>query len=338
MRKKLLAFPVLLILLTVSMSAQSIENQVISSTSGSFGTSDGSISWTVGEALIGTVDIQDKMITQGFHQPYLIDCTFDLTTKVECIGSDEFMLTIQSETEDELILENLNGQSESFTKSISAGPFSNFTDINGLVAPKNQAQCSKLINISEVDCSKDGFTILSLTGTVQENSNEIQIEALGDLNSGNLVLSRSIDGVKYELLETYLPGNVASVSSFQDENPPAGLAFYKLERISSDGSMTQAKFISLLRVQENAEVNYVVEAYPNPVVDQLSVYMKDYDQQNVIVSIFSVTGNLIYSQNVELTDRKIKLNMRGYDNNMYLLSLVTPNGKLISTQKIQKMD
>lgn len=57
------------ILITIFLSASSLQAQEVVSTSGGHGeTASGSLSWTVGETLIETITDGTKTLTQGFHQ------------------------------------------------------------------------------------------------------------------------------------------------------------------------------------------------------------------------------------------------------------------------------
>ncbi len=57
---------------TLSVQAQSASPQVVAAGGGDYAGSDLLMSWTVGEAVIATLQTADTYLSQGFHQPDLM--------------------------------------------------------------------------------------------------------------------------------------------------------------------------------------------------------------------------------------------------------------------------
>jgi len=72
--KKILLFLPLIILFKFGYSQNTLQN-VIASSGGFFVSSNTSISWTLGETAISTIETPNGIITQGFHQ-----CHFNVTS------------------------------------------------------------------------------------------------------------------------------------------------------------------------------------------------------------------------------------------------------------------
>lgn len=335
--KKIILASLPFIFLSVVCFSQSIENQVISSAGDVFSTEKGTIEWTMGETIVGSLEIQDKMLTSGFHQPYLIDCDVKFETEVNCVGNDEFIVTFQSNDNRQMLVQYGN---ESFEGKIDegfvAGPFANGAVVNGNIQLKDQAVCNQTFTVDNIDCQKNNFQLLSFDGQVAEKGNVLECLTFGNLENGKMILSKSTDGESYTSLRNFAPNEDNKV--FIDENPKIGINYYKITVLDSDGNQKDVKEVALTRVEQFAEEKYVIETYPNPVVSDLTVYLQDYDKDEVVVSLYSTTGTAIMSQKIAVTDNKVVLNMRDLNNTVYLVSLITPEGKLITTQKIQKMD
>lgn len=62
----------LLQMITVGVSAQDAKLEVVSSTGGTFQLKSMQLDWTVGELAILSIQNDSQLVTQGFHQPYLI--------------------------------------------------------------------------------------------------------------------------------------------------------------------------------------------------------------------------------------------------------------------------
>jgi hypothetical protein len=70
--------------------AQAPAQEVISAAGGSAKTSSMAIDWTVGEPVIETASGQDRMYTQGFHQPKLLIREMQVSSQAEdSIGTDK---------------------------------------------------------------------------------------------------------------------------------------------------------------------------------------------------------------------------------------------------------
>lgn len=59
--------------ISITSKAQTLQQQVFSSTGGMFNNNTFMLSWTVGEVVIDTYTSQLKILTQGFHQPSKLD-------------------------------------------------------------------------------------------------------------------------------------------------------------------------------------------------------------------------------------------------------------------------
>lgn len=81
--------------------------------------------------------------------------------------------------------------------------------------------------------------------------------------------------------------------------------------------------------EDKAQLNI----YPNPSQDFLTLNMNETFAQNVKIEIYNVTGELLYTENIEWLDHS-KINISNFSKGVYFLKVTTPND--ILTKKIVK--
>jgi len=341
MKKILLSAFVMLFL--VSTNAQNSKNQIMGTAGTTHGIQNGNtLSWTIGEPIVGAIAINDKLLTQGFHQPYLFDCQLEVDTEISCIGSDEFMVSVTLQGDDqEFVIESstpdaFNGIT---SKEFSDGPFQNNTSHSFSVALKNRQFCSRNITIDNVDCQANSLQLLVFNGEVLSEGNLLNWATYGAITNGSLQIQRSVDGINYTTIHSY-KSDVTEFEeqTFLDNEPSNGLNYYQIVKISEAGDIEDVKKVNLLRIESSSNIEYVVTTYPNPVVDKLNVTLNDYNEETVLVGLYSPSGNILMTNEINILDNNITIDFRNLDNSLYLLSIATPKGELITTQKIQKLD
>ena len=102
--------------------------------------------------------------------------------------------------------------------------------------------------------------------------------------------------------------------------------------------MVDAQTIELVRVDQVSDVEINTDVFPNPVVDYLNVSFENYNEKEVVLSIYSVSGTLLKTALVQVENRSVKMDMSEFGVAFYLLSVATPDGSLLDTHKIQKLD
>ncbi len=341
MKKILLSAFVLLFLLNTN--AQNSKNQIIGTAGTTHGVQNGNtLSWTIGEPIVGAISINDKLLTQGFHQPYLFDCQLDIDTKVSCVGNDEFMVSVDIEGDDqEFIISSSNADAFNgvTSKEFSDGPFANNTSYTFSVALKNRQFCNQTITVDNIDCNTNSLQLLAFNGEVLADGNILNWSTYGAITNGSLQIQRSLDGVNYTTIHAYTPDATEfEQQTFVDSNPSTGLNYYQLVKINEAGQVEDTKKVNLLRIENTSNVEYTVTTYPNPVVSQLNVTLSDYQEETVLIGLYSPSGNILMTNEVDVLDNNIMIDFRNFDNALYLLSIATPKGELITTQKIQKLD
>ena len=142
-------------------------------------------------------------------------------------------------------------------------------------------------------------------------------------------LQRSGDGDNFTKLTEINAKGEASSYSYWDENPISGVNHYRLKMFDATGKFSYSKVVTAtLRVNGG----FVVEAYPNPVSDVLTVHIYGATGNNATVTIADVTGKVIRMVSVE--DNKAQISMNGLAQGVYLVKYA--DSKQSQTIKVNK--
>lgn len=86
-------------------------------------------------------------------------------------------------------------------------------------------------------------------------------------------------------------------------------------------------------INQIAPAEYTVSVYPNPVNDQLTIYIQGLDQL-ASFRLYDAMGKLLYETST--LDEKTQMDFSRFAAGQYLLELTDQNGKIFNTQKIIK--
>ncbi|MCQ2308519.1 MAG: T9SS type A sorting domain-containing protein [Bacteroidales bacterium] len=85
-------------------------------------------------------------------------------------------------------------------------------------------------------------------------------------------------------------------------------------------------FVVPLSVVENTEVCHGVDVYPNPTTDILNISINDVENQEVVVSVCSISGQKMLERKLSLSDNStIKIDVSSFENGVYFYDVL--NGK-----------
>jgi hypothetical protein len=92
--------------------------------------------------------------------------------------------------------------------------------------------------------------------------------------------------------------------------------------------------ITTLGNNEFAEIKLTMTAYPNPVIDELSLVVNDDILDDLSYGVFDINGKTV-SQNLKVTTSETRVSMQGLNQGVYFL-VINKNSKNIKTFKIIK--
>ena len=151
-------------------------------------------------------------------------------------------------------------------------------------------------------------------------------------------VERSYDNIAFETIDTSIgkgissfPNNYAVTDSNSQDS---GFIYYRLTQRDSDGNIV---FTQSQKVERIKQVTFDATVYPNPVADKVTIMIADTSGELIKLAIHSLTGQLVYSQNVitEKGDKELVLPMNELRSGIYFLTLTS--GNHVVTTKISKL-
>lgn len=144
-------------------------------------------------------------------------------------------------------------------------------------------------------------------------------------NNAYFLVQRSINGVDYVDLSKQLakPGeNVAKQYSFTDNNPAAGINYYRLVQVDLDGKQKvyDAKAINIVLSSGN-----MVNLYPNPVSGS-STNFEILDKNVIKAQLTNISGQVLENISISSEKQVYPLNFSKYPSGIYFLRVYNSVG------------
>jgi hypothetical protein len=153
----------------------------------------------------------------------------------------------------------------------------------------------------------------NITATNVGSRNRIDWFTESEVSSDKFELERSADGRSFTYLATLNAKGIASAYTFWDEAPVTGINHYRLKMLDETGRFSYSKVVTA-NVKDGA---FIVEAYPNPVKEILTVKIFGTAGHNPLLSISDVTGKVVMI--VAVTNNEVTIDMSGVVQGMYLV-------------------
>lgn len=185
---------------------------------------------------------------------------------------------------------------------------------------------SEITSTSGVCSTVLPLTILSFTGTIQNNKHVLQWKTANEVNTKHFEIEQSFDGRLFDKIGIVnAEGNGNNVYRFINAIKEKEVNyFYRLKMVEKDGRFTYSNIILLVHKSSKS-----LDIFPNPVKDILTISgLKQFG----IIRIFNVEGKLMLQQNVSANT--ITIDMSAYAKGMYLLQYQN-EGEVVN-QKIMK--
>ena len=151
------------------------------------------------------------------------------------------------------------------------------------------------------------------------------------------MIERSYDNTAFETLAFTMGKGVSdfpnSYTITDSSNQDKGFVYYRLTQFDSNGNVV---FAQNQKVERTNKVTFDVTVYPNPIKNKATIMITDTKGEVIELSIHSLTGQLVYSQNIttEKGDKELVLPMNELRNGIYFLTLSSGNHIVIT--KISK--
>jgi hypothetical protein len=149
-------------------------------------------------------------------------------------------------------------------------------------------------------------------------------EAKGD----KFELERSADGRNFTQIATIQAKGEASTYSYWDQTPVTGVNYYRLKMVDAAGTSNYSQVVTAT-VKSGS---FLVEAYPNPVQDVLTVKAYGTTDKNATVTISDATGKVV--KVISMENGVAVVDMKGMAQGMYLVKYAdNTHSQLIKVNK-----
>ncbi len=146
--------------------------------------------------------------------------------------------------------------------------------------------------------------ILSFTGHNEKGHNFLEWLTASETNNAWFVIEKSDDGENFEEIGK-IKGAGNSVDkkfySYTDENPFAGISYYRLRQVDYDGYYTYSKTISLTNA-----IIYPLAVSPNPARDMLNYDLDLTTQADLNICVTDLPGKIVRQEQVKGSAGKSK--------------------------------
>jgi hypothetical protein len=178
------------------------------------------------------------------------------------------------------------------------------------------------------------ITLGDFSGSVQNGKTVIlQWTTLQESNNDHFSIERSYDGHPFSAIGT-VPGKGNSSQPFSyvwiDSFPAMGKNLYRLKQVDKDEKFTYSSVINVAIV---SAVGAGVTAYPNPVVDALTITSRE-GEHILAVTACKATGQQIMDYKSPFAGNVLKLPMKGLAPGVYIIKVSTDHQ--VSSFKVLK--
>jgi hypothetical protein len=151
-----------------------------------------------------------------------------------------------------------------------------------------------------------------------------------ELNNEYFVVERSKDAINFETVSTVQgAANTSTRNSYSvnDNNPYEGITYYRIKQYDFDGYFKYSNIVAV----NIKPIDETVVIYPNPVSANGVLEISTVETAEQILSIFDVTGKLVYSKKYILVAGKnqLILETNGLSRGVYFVKIGDINTKFI---------
>jgi hypothetical protein len=170
------------------------------------------------------------------------------------------------------------------------------------------------------------------TAEVVKGQVQLRWATASEQNSDKFVVERSAQGEAYTAVrEVSAQGNSTNVTVYAvaDVQPLPGTSYYRLRQVDRDGTVAFSP-VATVRVAPGTPP---VAAYPNPVIDRLTLDLTAAPAEPCAVRVLSLAGQVVHS--TILTGGRVQvIPLAGLPTGLYLLQVRTAQGSTV--QRIEK--
>jgi hypothetical protein len=169
------------------------------------------------------------------------------------------------------------------------------------------------------------ITLGNVFATNKGNSNQVEWNSVTEDKGDLFEIERSSNGTTFEKIAMVPANGTPGHYIYSDKQPYAGINYYRLILLNNDGTRIISKVVSA-NVKES---NFEIGVYPNPVINELSVRIKEATIANAKISIIDVTGKTVETKTLTTASETVTFDMSKYPAGLYLLNYNDGNNQKV---------
>lgn len=144
------------------------------------------------------------------------------------------------------------------------------------------------------------LTLVDFKGSLQDANALLSWKTENEQNTLHFSVERSLDGRNFTGIANVAAKNVATTNTYQyyDKNIKdlkAGVIYYRLKQVDTDGSFVYSKIVALSPENKNS-----LTLYPNPAVNDIILSINVSKAAQAVVKIYDNVGRIVKMQKVNL--------------------------------------
>jgi hypothetical protein len=176
-------------------------------------------------------------------------------------------------------------------------------------------------------------------GRKQDQTSVLNWSTIRERNNSYFILERSRDGKTFSAISAAIPSQALNGNSeeklaytYTDQQPMNGHNYYRLLQVDLDGKNNYSQIVDVYFGNET-----LVNMYPNPVQNQLTVEVNTPKATAAELRIMDATGRVVRTVVMNLSEglNETEVSMEGLADGVYLLRLSNDKG-LNYSQMIRK--
>lgn len=182
--------------------------------------------------------------------------------------------------------------------------------------------------------------LISFTGTDKSEFNLLEWSTASETDNDYFSLERSIDGANWQVISTLKgAGNSAHTINYQFEDYTYSNGAINYYRLKQTNFNKEFKYSSIINIENNHPSKKGIHAvYPVPSFNKLNIDFISVVNTPVLVSIYSLSGNEVLTQEQLLDSGKqtITLNTETLSKGLYLIKITDYNSNELYYSKFTK--
>ncbi|MFK8009733.1 MAG: lamin tail domain-containing protein, partial [Saprospiraceae bacterium] len=292
---------------------------------------NGSGSWTT-LTLSGTLADQTTYVVVNNSAGASLQAMADLLTTSSVFsfnGNDPVALFKSSSIIDMVGLENA-GTSNNFATNVTMTRNVDVTEPNttytiGEWTTKSQDDFSNVGVHSMTLSSSLPVELVEFSGQIFPNFNRLDWKTASEKNSAYFEIESSIDGFNFKTIgKINAIGNSNQIRRYEFvENNPSQISYYRLKQVDLDNTFEYSEILYLSRVIEKTNLSLS----PNPANKYIYLDIEIPNEEQVEITIYSMTGQLIFRNKMELGKGKHykEINLQRFEQGVYFIEMKNKN-------------